>query len=167
MSFGSIFWLRSSNVLKNIMFYWLGRLSLDFSRGMTRLKMSWLRVRLQATLPKRCWEETPDACATRLRQCCAYINSMHKVDGLCRESLPPDENITRKTSETHTNICLKSRGSAREQTREHKSRAPKPKRQDTLQETKQNQEHKRNIKKQQVPLRIQMLVDKKGGRLKE
>ena len=34
------FRLGSSTLLKNISFYWLGRLSLDLSFGMTRLKMS-------------------------------------------------------------------------------------------------------------------------------
>ncbi len=46
--------------------------------------VSWLRVRLERSLPKRCWEETPEAFAGRLRQCCAQINAEHDVEGLCR-----------------------------------------------------------------------------------
>lgn len=46
--------------------------------------VSWLRVRLEDSLPRRCWEETTDAFAARLRTCCADINSELDVDGLCR-----------------------------------------------------------------------------------
>ncbi len=46
--------------------------------------VSWLRVRLEQSLPKRPWEETPNAFAGRLRRCCAEINSELGVDGLCR-----------------------------------------------------------------------------------
>ena len=45
--------------------------------------VSWLRVRMEASLPKRSWEETPHAFATRLRQCCAQINAEFDVEGLC------------------------------------------------------------------------------------
>ena len=43
----------------------------------------WLRVRMEASLRKRSWEETPHAFATRLRQCCAQINAEFDVEGLC------------------------------------------------------------------------------------
>ena len=46
--------------------------------------VSWLRLRLEASLPKRSWEETPQAFATRLRRCCAQINAELDVEGLCR-----------------------------------------------------------------------------------
>ena len=46
--------------------------------------VSWLRVRLEQSLPKRPWEETPEAFAARLRQCCVDINAQLDVDGLCR-----------------------------------------------------------------------------------
>ena len=46
--------------------------------------VSWLRVRLEASLPKRSWEETPQAFAIRLRHCCAEINAELDVEGLCR-----------------------------------------------------------------------------------
>ena len=35
-------------------------------------------------MPQRPWEETPEAFAGRLRQCCADINAQLDVDGLCR-----------------------------------------------------------------------------------
>jgi len=47
--------------------------------------VSWLRRRLETTLPARCWEETPAAFGARLRQCCAEINAELNVDGLCRD----------------------------------------------------------------------------------
>ena len=46
--------------------------------------VSWLRVRLEQSLPPRPWEETPEAYAARLRQCCADVNAQLNVDGLCR-----------------------------------------------------------------------------------
>ena len=46
--------------------------------------VAWLRHRLEATVPKKSWEETPAAFAARLRTCCAYINRHHDVRGLCR-----------------------------------------------------------------------------------
>ncbi len=46
--------------------------------------VSWLRVRLEQSLPQRPWEETPEAFAGRLRRCCADINAHLDVDGLCR-----------------------------------------------------------------------------------
>ena len=45
--------------------------------------VSWLRERLTTTLPARCWEETPEAFAERLRRCCADINANVDVEGLC------------------------------------------------------------------------------------
>ena len=48
------------------------------------MAVSWLRVRLEQSLPKRPWEETPDAFAGRLRQRCADITAQLNVDGLCR-----------------------------------------------------------------------------------
>ena len=46
--------------------------------------VTWLRLSSEASLPKRSWEETPQAFATRLRQCCAQINAELDVEGLCR-----------------------------------------------------------------------------------
>ncbi len=46
--------------------------------------VSWLRFRLERSLPKRCWEETPEAFGARLRACCAQVNAELNVDGLCR-----------------------------------------------------------------------------------
>ena len=46
--------------------------------------VSWLRLRLERSLPKRCWEETNEGFATRLRQCCAEVNAELDVAGLCR-----------------------------------------------------------------------------------
>ena len=45
--------------------------------------VSWLRHRLSETLPKRCWEETPEAFGARLRSCCTDINAKLDVEGLC------------------------------------------------------------------------------------
>ena len=47
--------------------------------------VSWLRVRLTKTVPKRSWEETLEAYRSRLKDCAAFINSHHDVSGLCRE----------------------------------------------------------------------------------
>ena len=47
--------------------------------------VSWLRVRLTKTVPKKSWEETLEAYRSRLKDCAAYINSHHDVSGLCRE----------------------------------------------------------------------------------
>ena len=47
--------------------------------------VSWLRVRLTKTVPKRSWEETLEAYRSRLKDCAAHINGHHDVAGLCRE----------------------------------------------------------------------------------
>ena len=47
--------------------------------------VSWLHRRLEASLPARCWEETPAAFGTRLRKCCAEINAELKVEKLCKD----------------------------------------------------------------------------------
>ena len=47
--------------------------------------VSWTRLRLTQTLPKRSWEETTEAYYTRLRTCAAYINEHYDVRGLCNE----------------------------------------------------------------------------------
>ena len=46
--------------------------------------VSWLRVRLSESLPKRCWEETPEKFAERLRGCCSRVNTDLDVEGLCK-----------------------------------------------------------------------------------
>ena len=46
--------------------------------------VAWLRLRLERTLPKSCWKETPEAFGARLRRCCADINATLDVAGLCR-----------------------------------------------------------------------------------
>ena len=46
--------------------------------------VSWLRYRLAETVPKRSWEETPEAFGIRLRLCAADINAKLDVEGLCR-----------------------------------------------------------------------------------
>ena len=47
--------------------------------------VSWMRDRLTKTLPKRCWEEAPEAYRARLKACAAHINGTCDVEGLCRE----------------------------------------------------------------------------------
>ena len=47
--------------------------------------VSWLRFRLQQTLPAKAWEETPAAFGVRLRQCCAHVNAELDVEALCKD----------------------------------------------------------------------------------
>ena len=47
--------------------------------------VSWLRHRLTLTAPADAWEETPAQYASRVRRCCADINSTLDVAGLCRD----------------------------------------------------------------------------------
>ena len=47
--------------------------------------VSWIRLRLAKTLPRRPWEETLDAYHARLTECVAHINASYDVSGLCRE----------------------------------------------------------------------------------
>ena len=47
--------------------------------------VSWLRVRLERTLPSACWRETTEAFGTRLRACCADVNAHLGVEALCRD----------------------------------------------------------------------------------
>ena len=44
----------------------------------------WMRVRLAKTLPKKAWEETTAAYASRLKACASYINEHLNVEGLCK-----------------------------------------------------------------------------------
>jgi hypothetical protein len=46
--------------------------------------VSWLRVRLQLSLPRQPWTETREQHGDRLREACRYINANHDVEGLCR-----------------------------------------------------------------------------------
>ena len=46
--------------------------------------VSWLRHRLETSLPGRPWEETQEAFGARLRTCCADVNANLDVEGLCR-----------------------------------------------------------------------------------
>ncbi len=45
--------------------------------------VSWLRLRLTASTPARCWEETPVQYTSRLKRCCDDVNQNLKVDDLC------------------------------------------------------------------------------------
>ena len=47
--------------------------------------VSWLRHRLEKSLPNRCWEETPTEFAARLRRCCAEVNAELDVESLCHD----------------------------------------------------------------------------------
>ena len=47
--------------------------------------VAWIRKLERTTLPKRAWEESTDAFASRLKGIVAKINQKHDVDGLCRE----------------------------------------------------------------------------------
>ncbi len=46
--------------------------------------VSWLRKRLETSLPSRCWGETPAAFGARLRRRCSGVNAERDVAGLCR-----------------------------------------------------------------------------------
>ena len=46
--------------------------------------VSWMRVRLTKSVPKKAWEETPEAYRARLKACAGYINDAHDVEGLCK-----------------------------------------------------------------------------------
>ena len=45
--------------------------------------VSWLRLRLAASTPARCWEEAPVQYTSRLKRCCDDVNQNLKVDDLC------------------------------------------------------------------------------------
>ena len=47
--------------------------------------VSWMRLRLARTVPRRSWEDTVEAYRSRLKDCAAYINANYNVDSLCRE----------------------------------------------------------------------------------
>ena len=47
--------------------------------------VAWVRQRLAASVPARCWEETRAAYRARLKKCCDDINASCDVEGLCRE----------------------------------------------------------------------------------
>ena len=46
--------------------------------------VAWVRQRLAASVPARCWEETRAAYRARLKKCCDDINASCDVEGLCR-----------------------------------------------------------------------------------
>ena len=47
--------------------------------------VAWIRNLERQTLPKRPWEETPDAFAIRLKSVVAQVNRKYKVERLCRQ----------------------------------------------------------------------------------
>ena len=47
--------------------------------------VSWMRLRMARTVPRRAWEETVEAHRSRLKDCAAYINANYNIDSLCRE----------------------------------------------------------------------------------
>ena len=49
--------------------------------------VSWMRVRLAETMPAKPWLETREQYSSRLRECCAAVNKLYNVDGLCRDFL--------------------------------------------------------------------------------
>ena len=46
--------------------------------------VSWIRVRLARTVPRKAWEKTRDAFITRLKDVVREVNETCDVDGLCR-----------------------------------------------------------------------------------
>ena len=47
--------------------------------------VSWIRTRLSASVPKRPWEETRNAYAARLKECCEDINRNLNLEDLCHD----------------------------------------------------------------------------------
>ena len=47
--------------------------------------VSWLRVRLARSVPKKAWEESRAGFTSRLKAACREINEELNVDGLCRK----------------------------------------------------------------------------------
>ena len=47
--------------------------------------VSWIRHRLEQSLPKKAWEETPEKFGARLRKACAEINAELDVVNLCHD----------------------------------------------------------------------------------
>jgi hypothetical protein len=47
--------------------------------------VSWMRVKLAQSLPKKPWWETLDSYRARLKTCAAQINAHHDVESLCKE----------------------------------------------------------------------------------
>ena len=45
--------------------------------------VSWLRHRLERTLPNKCWEESREEYGRRLKRCCEEANKECDVEGLC------------------------------------------------------------------------------------
>ena len=52
--------------------------------------VSWLRVRLERTLPSACWRETTEAFGTRLRACCADVTERQSGGGGLVQGLPQE-----------------------------------------------------------------------------
>ena len=48
------------------------------------MAVSWLRRCLERSTPKRCWEETREAYARRLKRCCEEVKKECDVAGLCK-----------------------------------------------------------------------------------
>lgn len=46
--------------------------------------VSWLRARLEQSLPGACWKESSEEFGSRLRTCCAEVNATLQVEKLCR-----------------------------------------------------------------------------------
>ena len=46
--------------------------------------VAWLRHRLTRSTPKKCWEESREQYARRLKRCCEEVNKECDVAGLCR-----------------------------------------------------------------------------------
>ena len=65
----------------------------------------WMRVRLAQTLPKKAWEETTAAYASRLKACASYINDHHNVEGLCK-ALPGRLELLRATGRSHVQMKI-------------------------------------------------------------
>ena len=47
--------------------------------------VSWIRERLERSLPKDPWNESEEAFTKRMKKAVEYVNREHNVPGLCRE----------------------------------------------------------------------------------
>ena len=55
--------------------------------------VSWIRLRLGRSVPKKAWEESREAFTARLKKICEDINESLDVEGLCRDLLPRIEKL--------------------------------------------------------------------------
>ena len=58
--------------------------------------VSWIRLRLGRSAPKKAWEESRAAFTARLKKVCEDINEPLDVEGLCRDFLSRIDKLVAK-----------------------------------------------------------------------